>query len=95
MIDTYALLALPLAVYFQRMLEEAPTWLRRASLAAVAVFVALNLVQSYQYNAGYIHHDSMSQKAYWEVLRTGDYPAKESLDAPDYEAALDGRAARY
>ncbi len=95
MIDAYALLALPLAVYFQRMLEEAPTWLRRVSLAAVAVLVVLNLVQSYQYNAGYIHHDSMSQKAYWEVLRTGDYPAKESLDAPDYEAALDGRAARY
>jgi len=95
MIDAYGLLALPLAVYFQRMLEEAPTWLRRASLAAVAVLVALNLVQTFQYQAGFIHHDSMSQKAYLEVLQTWDFPTKESLDAPDYEAALEGRASRY
>jgi hypothetical protein len=95
MIDAYALLALPLAVYFQRMLEESPTWLRRLSLAAVVGLVGLNLVQTYQYNSGFIHHDSMSQKAYLEVLQTWDFPTKESLDTPDYEATLEGRAERY
>ena len=95
LIDTYALLALPLAVYFQRMLEESQTWIRQLILAAVVGLVGLNLVQTYQYNSGVIHHDSMSREAYFEVLQTFDYPSKESLDAPDYEAALEGRSARY
>jgi hypothetical protein len=37
----------------------------------------------------------MSREAYFEVLQTFDYPSKESLDAPDYEAAIEGRAKRY
>jgi hypothetical protein len=77
------------------MLEESPAWLRRLSLAAVVGIVGLNLVQTYQYNAGFIHHDSMSREAYFEVLQTFDYPRNESLDAPDYEAALEGRVERY
>lgn len=95
MIDAYGLLAVPMAVYFQRMIEETPAWLRRLSLAAVVGLVGLNVVQTYQYNSGFIHHDSMTREAYFEVLQTFDYPNKESLDAPDYEAALEGRAERY
>jgi hypothetical protein len=29
------------------------------------------------------------------VLQTWDFPTKESLDTPDYEATLEGRAERY
>jgi hypothetical protein len=95
LIDTYALLALPLAVYFQRMLEEAPAWLRRISLVAVASLVVLNLVQTYYYTAGYLHHDSMTRAAYFHVMRHADFAPRELLEAPDYEAALKGAEPRY
>jgi hypothetical protein len=65
------------------------------SLMVVVALVGFNVLQTYQYDAGFIHHDSMSREAYFEVLQTFDYPSKESLDAPDYEAAIEGRAKRY
>lgn len=95
MIDAYALLALPLAVYAQRMLEEAPRWLRRLSLGTVCALVALNLVQTYQYTAGFIHHDSMTRPAYFHVLTNWDFAPQALLAPPDYEAALEGQSARY
>jgi len=94
MIDAYALLALPLAVYVQRMLEEAPGWIRRLSLGTVCALVALNLVQTYHYTAGFLHHDSMTRRAYVYVLTHWDFPPKELLEQPDYESALEGRALR-
>jgi hypothetical protein len=94
MIDGYALLALPLAVYVQRMLEEAPGWIRRLSLGMVCALVALNLVQTYHYTAGFLHHDSMTRRAYVYVLTHWDFPPKEILEQPDYESALEGRALR-
>ena len=94
MIDGYALLALPLAVYVQRMLEEAPGWIRRLSLGTVCALVALNLVQTYHYTAGFLHHDSMTRRAYVYVLTHWDFPPKELLEQPDYESALEGRALR-
>jgi len=94
MIDGYALLALPLAVYVQRMLEEAPGWIRRLSLGTVCALVALNLVQTYHYTAGFLHHDSMTRHAYVYVLTHWDFPPKGLLEQPDYESALEGRALR-
>ena len=94
MIDGYALLALPLAVYVQRMLEEAPGWIRRLSLGTVCALVALNLVQTYHYTAGFLHHDSMTRRAYVYVLTHWDFPPRELLEQPDYESALEGRALR-
>jgi hypothetical protein len=95
MIDGYALLALPLAVYVQRMLEEAPGWIRRLSLGTVCALVALNLVQTYHYTAGFLHHDSMTRRAYVYVLTHWDFPPRELLEQPDYESALEGRGLRY
>lgn len=95
MIDAYALLALPLAVYVQRMLEEAPGWIRRLSLGTVCALVALNLVQTYHYTAGFLHHDSMTRRAYVYVLTHWDFPPRELLEQPDYESALEGRGLRY
>lgn len=95
MIDAYALLSIPLAVYVQRIQEKSTNWLRRISLASLVAVVVLNLYQTVAYSFSFIHYDSMSREAYFEVLQTFDYPRKESLDAPDYEAALEGRAERY
>ena len=95
MIDAYALLALPLAVFFQRILEHSKPWLRRLSLAGVVVLVLLNLAQTQLYCARYLHHDSMTREAYLHVWRTWDFPPASLLDAPDYQAALEGQSARY
>ncbi len=95
MIDAYALLALPLAVFFQRILEHSKPWLRRLSLAGVVVLVLLNLAQTQLYCARYLHHDSMTREAYLHVWRTWDFPPAALLEAPDYQAALEGRSARY
>lgn len=95
LIDAYALLALPLAVYFQRMFEEAPAVLRRLSLATATGLVALNLLQTYYYTAGYLHHDSMTRAAYLHVMRHADFAPRELLEAPNYDAALKGAEPRY
>jgi hypothetical protein len=91
MIESYALLAFPIAYLANR--------IRRFNMPAFIIFLlivgtlsAYNIFQTRQYYFGSIHWDSMSRKAYWETfLKWKPTPEfYEYLEPPDYQAALKG-----
>lgn len=68
LIQTYPLLAVPIALLLKRVYQSRKKWLI-ASFSAILVFgIALNIFQSYQYNRGIIHWDSMTWEWYWQVF---------------------------
>jgi hypothetical protein len=91
MVETYAILALPLAAFFE--------WLYRRHFAIlipmmliVGFLVFLNQYQTKQYYWGSIHWDAMSKNAYWysflKKKPTDEF--YELVEPPDYKAALEG-----
>ncbi len=74
MIQSYAVLAIPLAFVVQWLCDNisAKSKMKRAMATSLAFillfFVALNLFQIFQYKRGIIHYDSMTEKAYWGVF---------------------------
>jgi len=91
MIDTYGILALPVAAFTQ--------WVWRKKLfikilysVVIVWFIFLNLFQTRQYYYVSIHWDGMSRAAYWESflrLRPSD-KFHTLLARPDYRKALEG-----
>ena len=90
-IDSYGLLAIPLAAFF--------TWLFRQKIYLIAPILAvwgfliyLNFFQTRQYQKGLIHWDSMTREAYWAVFLQKEKP--ENFDAllqtPSNEQAKEG-----
>lgn len=104
LIQSFALLAIPLAAFFEFIFTlnyqkffAAPA-LRLFTVACTSFFVILNIVQTYQYHiTGMIHWDSMTKAAYWHVFDKFHYTSEEDaqkqnsyLVAPDYDAAMKG-----
>lgn len=96
LIDVYPLLALPMAAWLHHALTASATkqqrWRGYLALALVAVLVALNQFQTYQYRKGIIHWDSMTRSAYWAVFGRTQKPAnfEQLLNTPNNEKALKG-----
>lgn len=91
-IDSYGLLAIPLAAFF--------TWLFRQKIVLLAPVLAvwgfliyLNFFQTRQYQKGLIHWDSMSKEAYWAVFLQQEKPENFEglLKTPSNEEAMEGR----
>jgi hypothetical protein len=91
MIDSYALLAFPLAAFIS------VVWKRSVSLKIISgviitLLICHNLFQTSQYYYGAIHFDSMTKKAYWtsflHIKPHGKY--YDYLETPDYEKAMKG-----
>lgn len=91
LIESYALLSIPLAAATQYLMSG-KTAIRSAFMSLVIILVTLNIFQTFQYSIGVIHWDSMTKKSYWDTyVRTKVSPAHyEQLDPPDYKAALKG-----
>jgi hypothetical protein len=74
LIQSYAILAIPLAYVITALIPAFGSGKRGSKTLASAVvvllvfFTALNLFQTYQYKVGTLHYDSMSKKAYWEII---------------------------
>ena len=92
LIESYALLAIPLAEWLRWM------WSRRAGLRVPLMVVSvalcgLSAFHSVQYIGGAIHWDSMTRAAYADsFLHKHPSPLFQSLlEEPDYEAARQGR----
>lgn len=66
MVESYAVLSLPLASFLQALLQNG--YGRYWFIALFPWMIGLNLLQTHQYSRGIIHHDSMSKKAYWTVF---------------------------
>jgi hypothetical protein len=91
MIESYALLSIPLAAMIQLIISR-KVIIRSAFMVLVFILVMLNIFQTYQYSVGIIHWDSMTRKSYWDTyIRTKVSPANhEQIEPPDYKAALKG-----
>jgi hypothetical protein len=92
LIDCYPLLAIPLAHALSSM-EAWPIHAKRLARGGLVLLIALSVFQNWQYMAGIIHHDSMSQSTYEKVFLKLHFPEgyKATLDPPDYQAALRGK----
>ena len=91
MIDTYAVLALPLGAFIQWLFERRMV-VRVVGLAVILVLSFYNLFATSQYYYGAIHWDSMTKAAYWHSFgkikpNPGFY---DLLKTPDNEAARKG-----
>ncbi|MCF8233160.1 MAG: glycosyltransferase family 39 protein [Bacteroidales bacterium] len=89
MIDSYGLMAIPLAVCLKFVFKQ-KTWINYSAQLVLILFVALNIWQSKQYQKGIIHYDGMTREAYFRCFFSWHYPKnyRELIDRPDYEAAL-------
>lgn len=93
MIELYPLLALPLGLFIQKLVDSA-RWKTVLVSVAVFLFLALNMLQTYQYRVALLHWDAMTAKAYFAIFGRIDYPSNyaELIDPPDYEAAMQGKS---
>ena len=91
MIETYAVLAIPMTAFFHEFTKK--SWFKKALLAVLIYFaVKLNFFQTKQYVSTLIHWDSMTKEAYWAVFMKEEFPPNyfELIEAPDYEKAKVG-----
>jgi hypothetical protein len=91
LIESYALLAFPLAALFTRAWGMGSS-LKRASMLVSLLLVGHSLFQTAQYHYGAIHWDAMGKKAYWASFgRPGPLPGfRHVLEPPDYDRAMQG-----
>lgn len=90
-IDSYALLAIPLATFIQKMGSGKP-YRKVISFTVIIIITAFSIFQTQQYRYGSIHWDSMSARAYWGTFCRLKPPDnfQDLLEAPDYEKAKKG-----
>ncbi|MFP4065047.1 MAG: hypothetical protein ACLFS0_06040 [Bacteroidales bacterium] len=90
-IDSYAIMALPLAAVFSLTARQPVKW-RNAAFGLFVLLILFNNFQIHQYRRGAIHYWWMNKEAYWETfLRrkpTGRY--WDLITIPDYEKAREG-----
>jgi hypothetical protein len=93
MIDSFPLLAIPMAELINTILNKSKWFI--APLALIfSFFIYLNIFQSFQYEKGLIHYDSMSKEAYFKIFLEKDAKAEfdywNLLIPTDSENALKG-----
>lgn len=94
-IDFYGVLAIPMATVFDWLLNR--KWvIRNLALLVITLFIGLNCFQYWQYKIGFIHYDSMTKQAYWEIFLKTKVPQHYNLMlfSPDYELARQGKYAK-
>jgi hypothetical protein len=91
MIDSYGLLALPMATTIG-MIWEGRKWRKFVAIGLVTLFVSHNIFQTIQCKLGIIHILAMSKKAYWKTFLSLEKPENygEYLSFPDMAAAKKG-----
>lgn len=88
MVESYALLAFPLAAFINNLLRR----FGRSYLLIIPLFgffIYMNLFQTHQYRTTLLHWDSTSKELYWKVFLTHEWPENydQLLVHPDYQAA--------
>ncbi len=88
MIEIYPLLALPLCAVIDR-IRAGGRAVKGIAVAAGAFLILLNVFQSYQFELGLLHYDSMSRELYFKQFgRVRPVEGfQDLLDPPDYERA--------
>ena len=90
-IDSYGILAIPMAAFFTWLAGQ-KRFLKTIVIVLVAVSLLLNIKYQIQKRQGTLHYDSMSKEVYWNCFflfnPNGQY--WKILDPPDYSRALQG-----
>lgn len=96
MVDTYAVMAIPLAAFAGWMLSL-KKYLRLIIFAALAFLIFLNIFQTWQYTHGRLHWVGMTRETYLKAfLRASPVPGYwQNLSMPDFELARNGIYVNY
>ncbi len=91
MIETYGILALPLAAFLSQFFGRS-LWKQAIVGVFLLFFVFLNQFQMNQYRTSLLHWDSMTKEAYKAILFKKNWPVgyDKMIKIPDYEKALRG-----
>ena len=91
LVESYALLSLPIAATVDR-LWNSSILIKAISIVLVVFFIYLNIFQSRQYRIAQLHYESTSKELYWAVFLNNKWPEnfEELLDHPDSEKAFRG-----
>jgi hypothetical protein len=89
-IESYVLLAFPLGHVYQKLSQNNIS--RAITGGLITLFVILNLVNTRWFTEGLLHYDAMTQRTYFNLLKTGKQPPLhyDSMLEPDYEGAMTG-----
>lgn len=90
MIDSYALMAIPLASFFS-FFDVKTNYLRSLSLFIIVFSAMLNCFQTLQAKT-ILHYDGMTKEAYWSNFTLLNWPSnyQEQIAPPNYDKALKG-----
>lgn len=91
LVDSYPLMAIPLAATLRVILKSRPI-VQNVSGFVFLFFIHLNMFQTWQYSTSLLHYESMTKKAYWKLLFQTSWPSNyaELIQNPDTESALKG-----
>ncbi len=91
LIDTYPVLAIPMAVFISKILTQ-KLLLKISLLIVTCLLIIYGIFGTVQYYYGAIHWEAMSKEAFWDSFgRTKPSPKLEKLlKYPDYEQAKKG-----
>ena len=90
MVDSYALMALPLAAFFS-FFDKKTSYLRSISIVIIISTVSLNLFQTQQTKTC-LHWASMTEESYWTNFTMLGWPEniEEMLREPDNDRLVKG-----
>jgi len=91
MIETYGILALPLAAFLTFLFQK-KVWIKVFSGVILVALLYLNQFQMEQYRTAMLHWDSMTKEAYMAIFLKKRTPAgyDKMIEKPDYKKALKG-----
>jgi hypothetical protein len=91
MIDTYGLMAIPLAAFLALFTKKA-IWQQALLGLVLVLMISLNQIQMNQYRTSLLHWDSMTGKAYKGIFLKKNWPEgyDKMIQVPDYDKALKG-----
>ena len=91
MIDMYGIMALPLAVFIEKLWER-KNWVKDIMITVLIALILLSQFQMSQYRTSLLHWDSMTKEAYWGIFGKKQWPEgyDRMIKAPDYDKALRG-----
>jgi hypothetical protein len=91
MIDTYGIMAIPLAAFLSFVMKKS-FWQQGVVGLLLIILISLNQIQMNQYRTSLLHWDSMTWKAYQGIFLKKNWPEgyDKMIKVPDYDKALKG-----
>ncbi len=91
-VDSYGLMAIPMAAMISWTFENRKVWMKSIVITVILIFTAHNFFQIEQYHTGAIDYVSNTRESYWEsfgkIKKSDRYP--HLLSYPDYKLAEQG-----